>query len=122
MYICYGIHDMLNIVTGKEGDSHAVLIRALQPVDGIQHMLERRRIEDIKRLCKGPGALAKALGINKKHNGVSLQSDIIWVEDAPSLVEENIFETSRVGLNIQGMYRDIPWRFYIKGNPFISKK
>jgi len=122
MYICYGIHDMLNIVTGKEGSSHAVLIRALQPADGVLHMCERREIQDLKRLCKGPGALAKALGLSKKHNGVSLESDLIWVEDAPALVEESIVETSRVGLNIQGLYRDIPWRFYIKGNPFISKK
>ena len=122
MYICYGIHDMLNIVTGKEGSSHAVLIRALQPADGVLHMCERREIQDLKRLCKGPGALAKALGLSKKHNGVSLESDLIWVEDAPTLVEESIVETSRVGLNIQGLYRDIPWRFYIKGNPFISKK
>lgn len=122
MYICYGIHDMLNIVTGKEGSSHAVLIRALQPVEGISHMCGRRGIQDLKRLCKGPGALAKAMGLNKNHNGVSLQSDLIWIEDAPSLDEESIVETSRVGLNIQGVYRDIPWRFYIKGNSFISKK
>lgn len=122
MYICYGIHDMLNIVTGKEGSSHAVLIRAVQPADGIHHMCERRGVQDLKRLCKGPGALAKALGLNKLHNGVSLQSDTIWIEDAEDLAAESIVETSRVGLNIQGFYRDIPWRFYIKGNQFISRK
>lgn len=122
MYICYGIHDMLNIVTGKEGSSHAVLIRALQPADGVYHMCERRGIQDLKRLCKGPGALAKALGLNKLHNGVSLQSDAIWIEDADDLKAESIVETSRIGLNIQGVYRDIPWRFYIKGNQFISRK
>lgn len=122
MYICYGIHDMLNIVTGKEGNSHAVLIRALEPVNGIRHMYERRGIQDLRRLCKGPGALAKALSLSKKHNGVSLQSDIIWIEDAPAIAEENIVETARVGLNIQGLYKEIPWRFYIKGNSFISKK
>lgn len=122
MYICYGIHDMLNIVTGKKGSSHAVLIRALQPADGIQHMFERRGIYDQKRLCKGPGALAKALGLNKLHNGVSLQGDAIWIEDADDLKGESIVETSRVGLNIQGVYRNIPWRFYIKENLFISKK
>lgn len=122
MYICYGIHDMLNIVTGKEGSSHAVLIRALEPADGIRHMCERRGIQDLKRLCKGPGALARAMGLNKKHNGMSLQGDTVWIEDAAGLGEENIVETARVGLNIQGAYRDIPWRFYIKGNIFISRK
>lgn len=122
MYICYGIHDMLNIVTGKEGNSHAVLIRALEPVDGIQHMVDRRGIQDLKRLCKGPGALARAMGLSKKHNGMSLQSDVVWVEDSADISKHDIWETSRVGLNIQGLYRDIPWRFYIKGNQFISRK
>lgn len=122
MYICYGIHDMLNFVTGKEGSSHAVLIRALQPLDGMEHMVERRGIQDIKRLCKGPGALARAMGLNKTHNGMSLQSKVIWVEDFPDIPYDNILETARVGLNIQGAYRDIPWRFYIKGNQFISRK
>lgn len=122
MYICYGIHDMLNIVTGREGDSHAVLIRALQPLEGVQHMCDRRGIQDVKRLCKGPGALAKAMGLQKKHDGLSLQSGLVWIEDAPDIGKDMMVETSRIGLNIQGVYRDIPWRFYIKGNSFISKK
>lgn len=122
MYICYGIHDMLNIVAGREGDSHAVLIRALQPLEGVQHMCDRRGIQDIKRLCKGPGALAKAMGLQKKHDGLSLQSGVVWIEDAPDIGKDMVVETSRIGLNIQGVYRDIPWRFYIKGNSFISKK
>lgn len=122
MYICYGIHDMLNIVTGKEGDSHAVLIRALQPLEGIPHMCERRGIQDMKRLCKGPGALAKAMGLQKKHDGISLQSEIVWIEDAPEITGDQMVETSRIGLNIQGVYRDIPWRYYIKDNSFISRK
>lgn len=122
MYICYGIHDMLNIVTGAEESSHAILIRALQPVDGISIMQQRRGMGDLKKLCKGPGALAKAMGLTKLHNGISLQGNEIWIEDYDVLPPGEIVETARVGLNIEGIYKSIPWRFYIKGSPYISKK
>lgn len=123
MYICYGIHDMLNIVTGTEGDSHAILIRAIEPMVGLDVMRSRRDIQnDDRRLCKGPGALAKALGLKKVHNGISLISNEIWIEDSPFEVPtEDIIATPRIGLNIEEPYKSIPWRFYIKGNKFISK-
>ncbi|PWG82133.1 DNA-3-methyladenine glycosylase [Pararcticibacter amylolyticus] len=123
MYICYGIHDMLNIVTGPEGTSHAVLIRALQPVDGLDIMRERRAVySDDKRLCKGPGALARAMGLNKTHNGLSLLGDQIWLEDRGLEVpEEDIVASARIGLNIDSPYKEIPWRFYIRGNRYVSK-
>ena len=123
MYICYGIHDMLNIVTGKEGESHAILIRAIEPTEGLESMRLRRGFEhDDKRLCKGPGALAKALGLKKLHNGISLESDEIWIEDKGYQVSaENIVACPRIGLNIDEPYKSIPWRFYIKGNKFISR-
>lgn len=122
MYICYGIHDMLNIVTGPAESSHAVLIRALEPVDGIAYMQRRRMISDIRRLCKGPGALSRAMGLNKRHNGISLQGDQIWIEDSAELKDDDIIKTSRVGLNIDEPFKSIAWRFYIKGNIYISKK
>jgi DNA-3-methyladenine glycosylase len=123
MYICYGIHDMLNIVTGTEGSSHAILIRALEPVEGVEIMKERRGIYDSdKRLCKGPGALGKALGLSKLHNGTSLQGEEIWIEDRGYLIpDDQIVGSARVGMNFEGPYKDIPWRFYLKGNKFISK-
>ena len=121
MYICYGIHDMLNIVTGADGTSHAILIRALQPVDGISIMQERRGLLAPQKLCKGPGALAKAMGLKKLHNGISLRSNEIWIEDNEELSPEEVVETARVGLNIEGVYKSIPWRFYIKGNAYISR-
>ncbi|MBC8054678.1 MAG: DNA-3-methyladenine glycosylase [Sphingobacteriaceae bacterium] len=123
MYICYGIHDMLNIVTGEEGESHAILIRAIEPTVGLDIMRLRRGFEnDDRRLCKGPGALAKALGLKKIHNGISLQSNQIWIEDRGDLIApENIVACPRIGLNIEEPYRSIPWRFYIKGNKYISR-
>ena len=123
MYICYGIHDMLNIVTGKEGESHAILIRAIEPTVGLDIIRERRGfVNDDKRLCKGPGALAKALGLKKLHNGISLQSDEIWIEDrSNAIAEESIVACPRIGLNIEEPYKSIPWRFYIKGNKYVSR-
>lgn len=122
MYICYGIHDMLNIVTGTEGMSHAILIRAIEPTTGIEQMRIRRSLFDHdKRLCRGPGALAKALGLNKSHNGIDLQSDMIWLEDhGRSYGEEQIAASPRVGLSFEGPYRDIAWRFFVRGNSHVS--
>lgn len=123
MYICYGIHDMLNIVSGTEGMSHAILIRAIEPLTGINIMRERRNLYDQdKRLCQGPGSLSKALGLNKLHNGTDLQKDEIWIEDKGlSYLDEEVVATARVGMNFEGPYKQIPWRFYVKGNPFVSR-
>ena len=123
MYICYGIHDMLNIVTGTENMAHAILIRAIQPTTGIEIMRERRKVfkEDV-RLCRGPGALAKALALKKVHNGISLQSDEIWIEEQGLTVDQNqITAGPRIGLNIDEPYKSIPWRFYLTGSPYVSR-
>ena len=123
MYICYGIHDMLNIVTGTEGTSHAALIRAIEPIDGLSIMCERRGIfNDNKRLCQGPGALAKAMGLSKFHNGTDLQNDLIWITDEGlSYTDEQVIASARIGMNFDGPYKTIPWRFYVKGNVHVSR-
>lgn len=123
MYICYGIHDMLNIVSGTEGMSHAILIRAIEPVAGLEAMRERRNIfNNDTKLCQGPGSLAKAMGLSKVHNGLDLQKDVIWIEDKGlAYPKEEIIASARVGMNFEGPYKTIPWRFYIKGNPNVSR-
>ena len=123
MYICYGIHNMLNIVTGSSNTPHAILIRAIEPNLNLEVMRDRRNISnDDIRLCKGPGALCKALGLNKTHNGTDLQSDIIWVEDKNFRYSDSqIKATPRVGMNFEGEYKSIPWRFYAKGNKYVSR-
>lgn len=123
MYICYGIHDMLNVVTGEDGISHAVLIRAVEPRVGIDIMRERRQIfNEDTRLCRGPGALAKALGLVKAHNGINLLEDTIWIEDRNEVIQEaEIVAAPRVGMNFDGPYKSIPWRFYLKGNGNVSR-
>ena len=123
MYICYGIHDMLNIVTGMENESHAILIRAIEPLYGLDIMRRRRNIVNHDtRLCRGPGALARALGLNKSHNGTDLLGETIWIEDRDNPVpDDRIIASARVGMNFEGPYKTIPWRFYIRGNRYVSR-
>lgn len=123
MYICYGIHDMLNIVTGIEGMSHAALIRAIEPTEDLETMRIRRGIfEQDRRLCQGPGALAKALGLTKFHNGTDLHGDNLWLTDEGVYYEEDqIVASARVGMNFDGPFKTIPWRFYVRRNPYVSR-
>ncbi len=122
MYICYGIHDMLNIVTGPAGSSHAILIRAIEPTDGIELMQLRRGNVPLKRLATGPGALARALGLRKQHDALELNSDEIWIENKGLIIPgEKIKATGRVGLGCKDPYLTMPWRFIVTGNPFVSK-
>ncbi len=122
MYICYGIHDMLNIVTGVEGDSQVILIRALEPTIGLDVMRERRGNVPLKRLCKGPGSLAKAMGLNKTHDKTSLISNSLWIEDDGLEIKEGkIIASPRIGLSCPEPYLSIPWRFTLFGNSFVSK-
>jgi DNA-3-methyladenine glycosylase len=123
MYICYGIHDMLNIVTGKEGSPHAILIRAIQPTIGWDIIKRRRNLYNQDyRLCQGPGSLAKSLALTKVHNGLDLNGDIIWVEDTHSAYpDKDIIAAARVGMNFEGPYKNIPWRFLVKNNKYVSR-
>ena len=124
MYICYGIHDMLNVVTGAKDSSHAVLIRAVEPRVGID-IMQQRRGENIplKRLCSGPGALARAFGLKKIHDGMDMSSrNTIWIEDQGTILSEaDIKASGRVGLGCSEPYFSIPWRFYIDRNSFVSR-
>lgn len=123
MYICYGIHDMLNLVTGPAGKSHVVLVRAIEPTDGIQKMVERRGNVPFKKLCSGPGSLAKALGLNKSFDRVSLNSEQLWLEDKGIVIESSqIKETPRIGLNCPEPFLSAPWRYLVSGNAFVSRK
>ena len=122
LYICYGIHDMLNIVTGPVGSSHAVLIRAMEPKVGIDRMQLRRGEVPLKRLCKGPGSLAKALGLDKTFDREDLSGKRIWLTDEGTVVpEKQIKASARIGLGCEEPYCSVPWRFHISGNTFVSK-
>jgi DNA-3-methyladenine glycosylase len=123
VYLCYGIHEMFNVVTSVEGQPHAVLIRAINPTDGLDIMQYRRNMSVIKpNITSGPGSVAKALGISRAINTVSLQGDKIWIEDKGLAFEEQqIAAVPRVGVDYAGEDALLPYRFYVKGNPYVSK-
>lgn len=116
VYFCYGNHYLFNIVTEKEGTPGAVLIRALEPVDGIKLMMKRRRTNLINNLTNGPGKLTCALDITKKENGVLILSGNLKVMDIGYRVH-TIVKAKRIGIK-QGSEKFL--RFYIKGNPYVS--
>jgi len=124
VYLCYGIHNLFNIVTNQKDKADAVLIRAVEPVDGLDLMLERRNKSKLdKRLTAGPGSLSKALGINRSHYGELLNDSTIWLEDKNLHYSSNeIVETTRIGVDYAREDALLPWRFYVKDNPYISKK
>jgi DNA-3-methyladenine glycosylase len=123
VYLCYGIHEMFNVVTSVEGQPHAILIRAIQPTDGLDEMLLRRNMSALKpSITSGPGSVAKALGISRNINAISLQSDILWIEDRGLTFRDNeIAAVPRVGVDYAGDDALLPYRFYVKGNPYVSK-
>ena len=122
VYLCYGIHHLFNIVTNTKGNADAILIRAIEPTEGVEFMLERRKKNKVdKTLTSGPGNLTKALGISKSHNELGLGGDEIWVEDRDHKVE-TIVETTRVGIDYAEEDAELPWRFYDKDSKFVSVK
>ena len=123
VYLCYGIHEMFNVVTSVKGQPHAILIRAIQPTDGIEAMLFRRNMLALKsNITQGPGSVAKALGISRTINAISLQSDTLWIEDRGlSFEDQDIAAVPRVGVDYAGEDALLPYRFYVKGNPYVSK-
>jgi DNA-3-methyladenine glycosylase len=123
VYLCYGIHEMFNIVVGDEGQPHAILIRAIQPTEGLDVMMLRRNLDILKpNITKGPGSVAKALGISRKINAVSLQSDVIWVEDRGlTFPDAEVAAGPRIGVDYAGEDALLPYRFYVKGNIYVSK-
>jgi DNA-3-methyladenine glycosylase len=123
VYLCYGIHEMFNIVTSVEGQPHAILIRAIQPTDGIDIMQLRRNMPIVKpTITMGPGSVAKALGISRNINAISLQSNELWLEDKGlTFADNDVAAVPRVGVDYAGEDAKLPYRFYVKGNPYVSK-
>jgi DNA-3-methyladenine glycosylase len=123
VYLCYGIHEMFNIVTSVEGQPHAILIRAIQPTDGLDIMMLRRNMQTVKpNITKGPGSVAKALGISRKINALSMLSDTIWIEDRGlTFPDAEVAAGPRIGVDYAGEDALLPYRFYVKGNIYVSK-
>lgn len=121
VYFCYGFHHMLNVVTEKEGEAGAVLIRAVEPLQGAGRMKKNRGVKDGMQVSNGPGKLCEALNIDMKLNRADLiNGSKLYLAEAPAGFKKNrVLKGPRIGIK-QGL--DKMWRFWIKGNAFVSKK
>lgn len=125
VYFTYGTHYCCNVVTGKKDHGTAVLIRAIEPVKGVKKMIENRYGRDLLNekerfnLTSGPGKVCQAMGINKSHYGADLTDDTIFIMDSQKIQKDMIVIAKRVGIKKS---IELPWRFYIKDNPYVSKK
>ncbi len=124
VYICYGMHQMLNVVTNKTGIPDAILIRAIEPIEGINIMAERcGKLEGDFMLTRGPGNVAKALGINKIHSGKHLLDEEIYlIDDGSKLKNDELGISPRIGVDSAGADALLHYRFYVKGNKYVSGK
>jgi DNA-3-methyladenine glycosylase len=122
VYLCYGIHHMFNVVTNTEGMADAVLIRAIEPFEGIEWQLARRHQNKVRRnTAGGPGLVCQALGIQTRaHYGVDLLGDLLWIEDRSHYPHAEVIASPRVGLGSAGDDARLPWRFRIQESAFTS--
>jgi DNA-3-methyladenine glycosylase len=124
VYLCYGIHHLFNVVTNKKNVPHAILIRAVEPLDGIDIMLERtRKIKLDFSLTRGPGNVSKALGLLSHHTGKNLLNDEVFIaDDGFKLNKKEIEISKRIGVDYAEEDALLPYRFSVKGNKYVSGK
>jgi DNA-3-methyladenine glycosylase len=125
VYLCYGIHHLFNVITNSKDRADAVLIRAVEPLAGIEVMLERRSKEKLdKTLTSGPGNFTKAFGLNRSHYGADLTGDQVWIEEDKSvaLKAEDLTVSKRIGIDYAEEDKELPWRFYLNSSKYVSKK
>jgi DNA-3-methyladenine glycosylase len=124
VYLCYGLHQMFNIVTNVAGIPHAILIRALEPLAGIDVMLQRtgKKMVD-NTLTRGPGNVGKAMGFHTSQCGLSLAEDELFIADDDfEVMEADVAVTPRIGVDYAGDDAFLPYRFYLKRSPYVSGK
>lgn len=121
VYLCYGLHYLFNVVTNVKEVPEAVLVRALEPLDGIAAMQQRYPHKNTVKMTAGPGSLCKALGIDAALNGEKLTGNSIWIEEAPAIADTQVLAGTRVGVQYAGADALLPYRFSIKDNKWVSK-
>jgi DNA-3-methyladenine glycosylase len=119
VYFTYGMHFCMNVVTGRDGEGSAVLLRAVEPIEGIELMRRHRAARDDRLLCSGPGRLAQAFGIGRAQNGIDLVSgDEMFIATGKPVLRSLIGEGPRIGIRSA---TDRPWRLFENGSPFVSR-
>jgi DNA-3-methyladenine glycosylase len=121
VFFVYGMYYQFNVVTGPPDHPHAVLIRAVEPVDGIEIMRKRRGPMPDRNLTSGPGKLCIALGIDRSLNGENLRGNAVWLEKYRSFTPAEIAAGPRIGIDYAGEDTKKPWRFWLEGNQFRSR-
>jgi DNA-3-methyladenine glycosylase len=122
IYLIYGMHYCMNIVCNTVNHPEVVLIRALEPIDGIDIMKLRRNTDKVTNLCNGPGKLCMAMGIDKGNYGMDLCGNQLYLEQPEKKEDTEITASKRINIDYAGEAKDYLWRFTFKGNSFISKK
>ena len=124
VFFVYGMHHQFNVVTGHEGLPHAVLVRAVEPEEGIELMTERRPVSKERELTNGPGKLCRALGLDLTFDGEDLTtSGRVWLEETGVRFEsDEVASGPRIGVAYAGEDALRPWRFWVKGNQYVSRK
>jgi DNA-3-methyladenine glycosylase len=120
VYFIYGFYNMLNLVTEAKDYPAAVLIRAVEPVGGVELMKQRRKTDAMRNLASGPGKLCQAFAIDRSLNGADLSGNVLYVEDRGE-APPKFRATPRIGVDYAGKWKRKPYRFLIRGNEFVSK-
>ena len=122
VYLCYGLHQMFNIVTGKSSTPHAILIRAVEPIEGIDIMLKRTgKKKPDYTLTRGPGNVGKAFGFHTSQCGLSLQSNELYIiDDGFKVKKRSIITSPRIGVDYAGDHATWHYRFFLKNNKYVS--
>ncbi|HEY3025125.1 MAG TPA: DNA-3-methyladenine glycosylase [Pyrinomonadaceae bacterium] len=122
IFFVYGMYYQFNVVTNAEQAPHAVLIRALEPVEGIEIMRTRRHGQPDHNLTNGPGKLCIALGIDRRFDRADLLGDKVWIEEGQTIPRSRIASGPRIGIDYAAEWVEKPWRFWIKNNPYVSRR
>ena len=122
VYFVYGMYNQFNVVTNVADIPHAILVRGLEPVEGIEVMRERRHSHPDRNLTNGPGKLCAAMGIDRKLDKADLLGDEVWIEEFEKVAASKISKGPRIGIDYAEAWIEKPWRFWIKGNEWVSRK
>ncbi len=121
IYLIYGMYNCFNIVVNTEDKPEVILVRALEPIDGIEIMNKNRRTNKLTELCNGPGKLCQALSITTEQYGYDLCNSTLYLEEFYNISQSDILRSPRINIDYAGEAKDYLWRFYLKDNKFVSK-